>query len=259
MKKILCLLLALGASPMAMANDDAPDNRNPVQISLYLWGSGLEGRVSPFRHAPEIGTEKSFSDIMDDLEFGGFVNLWMRRDRLVLSADVAYVSVGSAHAFGPLPPLPGPVPPGTVIEGSLDTRQFTASLLVGYRMIEGPDFSFDVLGGMRTWRVSNDVAVSALGLSANHGERFNWVDPLLGVRASKRLSANWTLQGQFDLGGAGVGADSTWSALGTVNWLASDHLSASVGYKVLDVDYRDGGHVFDVRMQGPVVALTYRF
>lgn len=39
----------------------------------------------------------------------------------------------------------------------------------------------------------------------------------------------------------------------------TDRLSASAGYKVLDVDYDDGGHVYDTRLAGPVFGVTYRF
>ncbi len=59
--------------------------------------------------------------------------------------------------------------------------------------------------------------------------------------------------------GFGAGSDLTWSALATVNYVFSDHLSGSVGYKVLDVDYDHGGHVYDTRLSGPVLGMTYRF
>ena len=230
-----------------------------LQVTPYLWMAGLDGRISPFRRAPAIGIEKDFSDVMDSLEFGGFVNLWLRRDRFVFSGDVMYVSTSDSHASGPLPPLPVPVPPGTVVEGRVDSRQFTATLQAGYRIVEAQDFTLDVLAGVRAWRISNDVTVSALGSSRRYGEGFDWVDPVVGVRAFRRLSGAWSLQAQLDIGGLGVGADATWSALGTVNYIASEHLSVSAGYKVLDVDYDHDGHVYDTRLEGPAFGLTWRF
>jgi hypothetical protein len=47
------------------------------------------------------------------------------------------------------------------------------------------------------------------------------------------------------------GADLTWSAMATVNDTFTDHFSAAVGYKVLDVDYDHKGHALDARMSGP--------
>lgn len=268
MKVTFIAFLALCAGPVAhaVAADDAdpasPSSLRPdsaLQVTPYLWAAGLDGRISPFRRAPTIGVGKSFSDVVDGLEFGGFVNLWLRRDRFVFSGDLMYVATTDGHAFGPLPPLPVPVPPGTVVDGRVDSKQFTTTLQAGYRVVETPDFTLDALAGVRAWRLSNDVTVSALGMSRSYGERFDWVDPVVGVRAFRRLSAAWSLQGQLDAGGLGVGSDSTWSMLATVNYVATERLAVSAGYKVLDVDYDHGGHVYDTRLKGPAFGLTWRF
>ncbi len=267
MRGFLIALLALCAVP-ASADEGAPAPASPpradradqaLQVTPYLWAAGLDGRISPFRRAPTIGIEKSFSDVLDGLEFGGFVNLWLRRGQFVFSGDVMYVSTRDGHAFGPLPPLPVPVPPGTVVEGRIDSRQASATLQAGYRVVDTGDFTLDALAGLRAWRLSNDVTVGALGVSRSYGERFDWVDPVVGMRAFRRLSGDWSLQAQLDVGGLGVGSDSTWSALATVNYVAGDRFSVSGGYKVLDVDYDHGGHVYDVRLKGPAFGLTWRF
>jgi hypothetical protein len=249
---------ALDDAEPASPRTSAARSDQALQLTPYLWMAGLDGRISPFRRAPTIGVEKSFSDVMDDLELGAFVNLWWRRDRFVFSGDLMYVSTSDGHASGPLPPLPVPVPPGTEVEGRVDSRQLTATLQAGYRFVDTPDFTLDALAGLRAWRLSNDVTVSALGMSRRYGEDFDWVDPVFGVRAFRRLSGDWSLQAQLDVGGFGVGADSTWSALATVNYIISDRVSVSAGYKVLDVDYDHGGHVYDVRMKGPAFGLTWR-
>jgi hypothetical protein len=85
------------------------------------------------------------------------------------------------------------------------------------------------------------------------------VDPVIGARTFIPLSERFSVQAQADIGGFGVGAEFTWSAQATVNYIYNDRLSVSLGYKVLDVDYEDGGHVYDVRLSGPVMGATYRF
>lgn len=240
-----------------------------LQITPYLWAAGMEGNISPFQRAPEIGVEKSFSDVMHDLNVGGFVNVWGRRGRFVFSADAMYVSTTDASASGPLPAfqIPGlgaAIPPGAIVDAKVDSRQFTASLMGGYRIADTSQFTLDALAGVRVWRISTDVAVQAshpaIGTqSARHGEDFDWVDPVIGVRAFVPMTESLSLQTQLDAGGFGVGSEQTWSVLATINFVFSDHLSASAGYKVLDVDYDHAGHVFDARLSGPVLGLTYRF
>lgn len=96
-------------------------------------------------------------------------------------------------------------------------------------------------------------------LSASHGESFGWMDPVVGLRAFLSITDRLSIQAQADIGGFGAGSDLTWSALATVNYLVDDHLSVSAGYKVLDVDYNRGGHVYETRLSGPVLGATWRF
>lgn len=264
------VLVALCGAQAAHAADAVPVREEPappaderpgraLQITPYLWAAGLDGALSPFRRAPTIGVEKSFSDIMDDLNFGGFVNVWGRYDRFVLSGDVMYVNTTESHTSGPLPPLPVPIPPGTVVNGSVDTEQFMATLQGGYRVVETPRFTLDALGGVRFWHISNEVTVSALGMSRRYGESFGWVDPVAGARAFLGLTDRLSVQAHADIGGFGAGSDLTWSALATVNYVLNDRFSVSAGYKVLDVDYDRNGHVYDARLSGPVLGATLRF
>lgn len=246
----------------------AAEQRNwALQVTPYIWASGLDGHVSPFRRGPTISVEKPFSDALDDLNFSGFIHIWGRRDRFVFSGDIMYVDTSDSHGIGPLPALTipgvGTIPPGGNIDVEVDTKQFTATLMGGYRVIDTPQFTLDALGGARFWHISNDVkltgSLDGLSGSVSHRESFGWVDPLAGLRAFLPLTEKLSLQGQADIGGFGVGSDLTWSVLATVNYVFTEHLSASAGYKVLDVDYRHNGHVYDTRLSGPVLGLTYRF
>ena len=85
-------------------------------------------------------------------------------------------------------------------------------------MFSGPSFTVDAMAGVRFWHISTDVSVTAAhqaigSVSASQRERFNWVDPLVGVRAFVPITDNWSLQVQADVGGFGVGSTSTWSTL----------------------------------------------
>lgn len=238
------------------------------QATGYLWATGLSGNISPFRRAPTLHVEKSFSDVMEDLNFGGFLNIWGRYDRFVLSGDLMYVDTTDSKAAGPLPALQIPglptLPAGAAIDANVDTQEFMATLQAGYRIVDADGFSLDALAGARFWHISNEVAVTAShpligSVSATHKESFGWVDPVIGARAFFSLTDKLSVQGQVDIGGFGAGSDFTWSALATVNYIFTDTFSVSAGYKVLDVDYSDDGYVFDSRLSGPVVGLTYRF
>ncbi len=264
--KVACVGLAAiltGWAGAAGAADAASEELQPVgapdwivQVTPYLWASGMKGDISPFSRAPTIHVDESFSDILKDLDFGGFLNVWARRDRFVLSADLMYVDLSDATVIGTLPVI-GEIPGG--LSASLDSVQFNATLQAGYRVVDTPRFTFDVLGGGRFWYISNDLTVQYADFSRSHGEDFNWIDPLVGARAFYNVTDRLSVMGQADIGGFGVGSDFTWQALGTVNYRFNDNWAVSAGYKVLSVDYDDDGHVFDATLSGPVLGFTYRF
>ncbi len=241
------------AEPAAPAVSDKPVWA--LQITPYMWASGIRGDISPFRRAPTIGIEKSFGDIMKDLNFGGFVDLWGRYDRFVFSADAMYIYTTDGQNIRDLPVI------GNVqgLSASVDSKQFTAALKGGYRFYDDDKLTLDVLGGVRIWHVSNDVTIDYRTTSVTYGESFSWVDPLLGLRAFYNFSPKFSVQAQADFGGFSVGSKQTWQALATVNYAFTEKLSASLGYKVLSVNYDKSGHVFDTTLKGPVVGVTYRF
>ena len=237
------LLAALCGAPDLHAADATGQPEEPapsgdaspswaLQITPYMWAAGIKGAISPFRSAPTIEIEKSFSEVMDDLNSGGFVNVWARYDRFVFSGDVMYVDTSDSHGTGPLPgiavPGLGAIPPGINVDADVDTKQFTATLMGGYRVIDTADFTLDALGGARFWHIANDVTLTAslggVSASVNHDESFGWIDPLVGVRAFLPITEKLSFQAQADVGGFDAGADLTWSALATVNYIVTDRL-----------------------------------
>lgn len=240
-----------GEAPQA-DDDLGAQRRWVVQVTPYVWAAGIEGDVSPFRRGPTIGIEKSFSEIFDDLDFGGFVNLWARYGSVIAASDLMYVRTSDAETIGGVPVV-------GAVGAEVDTRQLNASLQAGYRVYSTPRFTVDLLAGVRYWSVANRLTATALGMSLSIREAFDWADPIVGGRAFYRLSDRFSVQVQADVGGFDAGAELTWQVLATLNYVLSDHFSFSAGYKILDVDYDHGGYVFDVTLRGPVLGATYRF
>jgi len=265
-------LAILLLATVTVANAAEPDSNPPevqvpgiavradraLQITPYLWAAELHGRISPFRRGPTIGVDKPFSEVLDNLKFGGFIDVWARSGRYVLSGDFAYVDTKENKTFGPLPGI-GPLPPGIRAVGRVDSKLFTATLLGGYRVVDTSDWTLDALAGLRFWHVSNKVRVSALEQSRSYKESFGWAEPVLGVRAFTNLSDQLSMQAQANIGGMGIGSRFAWSAQATMNYIINKNFSISAGYKVLDVNYNRNGHVYDTRLHGPVLGLTYRF
>ncbi|SED25365.1 hypothetical protein [Rhodobacter sp. 24-YEA-8] len=231
-------ILALG-STAALAEDWSG------QITPYVWAAGFGGDVTPFTGAPTLSFKKGFSDVTKDVDGAFFLSGYARRDRLVVMGDLSWSSSSKS----------GHLPPGLPAEGKLTQRSLT--LLAGWRAVQNEAFTLDLLGGARAFSIKSSVTVAGGMMQASPGRDF--VDPILAARANIALAPQWSALVYADFGGFGVGSESTSQVLATVNYEVNDNLWLSFGYRQLNVDYRSGGTVVDVRMGGPLFGATWRF
>lgn len=74
-----------------------------LQDPPFLWAASLRGSISPFQRSSTVDDDKLFSESLDKLDLGGFLDLRMRYDRVVFSGNLMYVDTTGSHASGPLP------------------------------------------------------------------------------------------------------------------------------------------------------------
>jgi len=216
-----------------------------AQVTPYVWATGLGGSLRPLAGGPSISIDKSFGDILEDLDAAFFITGFARKDRFVLLGDVST----SSSSRG------GAVPPGIPAKGGL--RQTSLTLLAGYRAVaEGP-FTLDVLAGARVWDVRARVSVQAVPVRVARERSF--ADPIVAGRLNLHLAPGWSLLAYGDVGGAGVGSRLTSQLAAAVNYAVNDRFYLSAGYRQLHVDYREDGMRVDIRMKGPLVGATLRF
>jgi hypothetical protein len=235
--------LALGAiaAGAPAAAQDAGGWRG--QITPYVWASGLGGDITPFTPGPTVSISKSFSEILKDLDAAFFISGFARRDRIVVMGDLSYSSSSKEGLVL-----------GVTAEGKV--RQTSMTLAAGYRAVDEPGMTLDLLGGARLWRLRGSVSVAGV-VDASPSKSF--VDPIVAVRANFRLAPQWSMLLYGDFGGFGVGSRSTSQLVGTVNYEVRDGFYLSGGYRVLNVDYRSGGTRIDASMRGPLIGATWRF
>lgn len=214
------------------------------QLTVYGWGAGFGGDLTPFSGAPTLSFDKSLSEVLEDLDGAFFITGLARRGNLVLLGDFTYSSSSRA----------GLVPPGIAASGEVTLRSLT--LAAGQRFDAGTT-TVDLLGGIRAWRVDGLVSVPLAGISLAPEQSF--VDPIVALRVNTPVAPRWNVLGYFDFGGFGVGSDLTWQAAVTANYQATDNLYLSAGWRHLHIDYEDGGTAFEGSMSGPLVGATWRF
>ncbi len=215
------------------------------QVTLYGWGAGVTGDFRPFGTAPTLTFDKSFSDILEDLDGALFVSGLARRDDLVLLGDFTYTSSSRD----------GLVPPGIPASGEVTIWSLT--LAAGKRFDPAEGITVDLLGGARGWSVDGEVSVPLAGVSL--APEASFIDPIVALRVNAALAPRWSLIGYADIGGLGVGSELTWQGVVTANYQATDNLYLSAGWRHLYLDYEDDGTLFEGAMSGPLFGATWRF
>ena len=261
MKFVPLAILILGCSgSQALARDlAAPPSQAPPPIydgptfsfTGYFWATSLNGKSSTLPPLPATKIDLNFGDIAKDLNAGITAAGEIRLGRWGLLTDVMYSKVTPGGA------LPGPFFSALQVR----TESLTLQGSVLYRVYTNDTFDLDFGPGARFWNLDNKLTVKpgALNLRLEHSEAENWIDPIVSARLIARINDAWSVTVAGDVGGFSVGSRFTYQVLGTLNYKWSDHVSLHAGYRLLSVDYKKGDFLYDVRMYGPILALTYRF
>jgi hypothetical protein len=219
-------------------------------VSPYLWAAGIEGTTGTLPGLPPAEVDQSFSDIFDDLRFAGMVLGSARKGRLGVAGGLQYVK--SSAESNALAPLFG--------REKLTSESLILDLMGEYVAYEDERSVLRLAGGARLWSVDTELELAGgllPGRVIEHDE--TWVDPLVGVSGSIDVGARTFLRGWGFVGGFGVGSDIMADLFGGVGYRFTDSISGTLGYRWMKVDYDKDDFLYDVRQEGILAGMTFRF
>lgn len=231
-------------APVAVAQP-TPPLKWDVQLMPYVWASGMGGTIRPTAGSPTLSFSKSFKDTLEDLDAAFFLSGAAQRGRFVVLGDFSRVVTSRA----------GTVAGGVPASGGI--KQTTLTLAAGYKVAQGPRSSVDVFGGFRAFWLDAEVQVAGGAFAAS--PRRSFVDPIIGIRASALLAPKWSGVLYADVGGFGVGTESTVVVSGLLNYHINQRTTLTGGYRAMWIDYDDKGTLADVMIGGPILGLSFRF
>jgi len=227
------------------AAQDALSKKWVVDITPYVWATGISGSLQPFAGRRTIKFDESFTDVLEDLNSAFFLAGYARKGRLVVAGDFSFVDLSDE----------GVVPPNVKARGSL--RQASLTFAVGYQAVAKQRMILDVLVGFRSWLLKPGVEAEAGGIDKSSEKSFT--DIVLATRRNFRISDDWSFLLYGDVGIFRVGSHATSQVVGTFSYRASRDFFLSMGYRELSVDYRKNGSRVDARLSGPIFGATWRF
>lgn len=240
-------LLALLVASTASAADDEWQHT----AAVYMIGAAIDGTAGVGSVTGDV--DISFSDILDNVEFGTMAAWRAEKGRWAVVADLIYMDLETdKDGLGPL---------GRT-RATVELEQLIMELDGSYAVTE----RLDAYAGLRYWDVDSTVTVvggGPLGETLSGKASENWVDPIVGLRYAWPLGEDWTLVWRGDIGGFGVGSDFTWHMTAYADWRLSEQGHLLMGYRHLDVDYDDGSgadrFLMDVSEGGPTIGFAWSF
>ncbi len=240
------------------------DSQTWVVVAPYLWAPAVKGTVGALGTKQNVDlTLSELIDLIPDLNgaFMGHVEVGKGPRGLIVDAMIMEVS----------PTERGPLGGKVTVESNTTILEFLGM----YRVVDlgtsgdsAPPVRVDVLGGVRYYDVETGLTVKPLqGPTVAIEQAENWVDLVVGARGAVTLVQGLDAFLRADVGGFGIGTSSklAWNLVTGVEYACAAWPGSSLllGYKVLDIDeskYSGVQHfVFDVKLQGPFLALGFRF
>lgn len=241
--------VALSAAPAQAQPPTGMAEEWSFTLSPYVWFSGLGGEVTLPRGSESFSAD--FGDIFESLKFAAMGIVEARRQNFSLLFDLMYLNLQQGV----------PVPGGGAFSGGSSRVKTTEASVIGlFTLVERNNGRFELGGGLRAWWLNTEIRFDAGRLPGRTVDQTtNWVDPVIAARASLRLNDRLSLTGYGDIGGFGVGSEFTWQVIATLDWRVSDWISASVGYRWIQIEYDSGRATIDLEMSGPIIGASFRF
>jgi hypothetical protein len=246
----LSVLASIGAS---WAGPKKPVDGWTFEVSPYLWMTSLSGTVGVFERVPPTSVDFTFNKIFNHIDWPAAIMLSgeARNGRFGILGDFMYVALKAEAA------TPGPL----FSTATVKVSNLTTTVEGAYRIVDSPSVQVDGLAGARLFSVGLDLNLSSGLLAGRSGSLTNtWVDPVIGVRVLVPFGSGFYVSGYGDVGGFGIsGGDMTWQFAGNVGYNFNDWLTAYAGFRYLNIQHQDGGFVYDVQQEGPMLGATFRF
>jgi len=214
----------------------------------YLWGAGINGNVATVPGVPETNFDASFSDILDNLDFGAMAVFRARKDNFGLFGDLLYIKISAGQGTA-----------GSEYgEAQADVRNTILTLGGDYVISSNSKTVIRLAGGLRYWDVKTDLGLTAGTSPAVSGSGSDqWLDAIVGVTWRSDLGPKTYLTGWAMVGGGG--SDHTADLFAGLGYRFNDRTSLVGGYRYIDVDRRSGDFVYDVEQQGAMLGVAFAF
>jgi hypothetical protein len=227
---------------------DDPENGWHFSVTPYLWFAGAHGTIGALNH--DISFHASPSDLLSHVDIGLMGGAEASYKHFVLSGDIVWSRLSDDKALA----FPGL---GTTTFANMHATQLIWTSKIGYRLVNREKFKIDATTGIRYWHLGSKLGFNPSTLGLNFNGSKNWVDPLVGGQIQTALGRKAELTVLGDVGGWGVGSQLDYQIVGLLGFKIHRAVTLQLGYRYLDVNYRNNGFIYDAATSGALIGLTF--
>jgi len=236
--RLSVLLTVVVATLMALpvAADDEASPSWEFYVAPSVFAAGVTGSLTTGGDTFPINP--ALSDLVDEVQPGGFVTFQGRKGRWGFVADLGFLSskgVGSSDE---------------PIEVELDNLIVEGDAT--YTPAEGLRFLF----GFRAYDLSQMVTVPG---SPRTESDTNVVDPIVGAMGEWNLGESWLFRIRGDVGGLGISSEMTYQGSLLFGYQFDERWDLHFGYRVFWYQIQKDSVQTNIRLSGLNVGFGYRF
>jgi len=259
--KILCLLPILLTTQMVSAQSNADVSPIPTvsnewrfEVTPYLWGAGIKGTMN-FDNGLAKSADISASNVLGNLKSGGMIAAEAHKGNWGIMGDLISATLQNSGSV-PVSGGEARVADKITVQQTILTGAFT------YTLANTKDIYADALLGVRAIDVTATLSGNLVGTSDKESisKKTSTVDPIIGAKGRYRIAdSSWYIPAYADIGSGGGTTNVTWQVMAGIGKTFNKLIDASLTYRALYYDMKDGGVLQKTTMQGPQVAVSFKF
>ncbi len=221
----------------------AEQNNWDFRAFIYLWAPELGGTT-----VTGESMTVSFSDLLDNLDFGLMGALEANNGPISVLGDFQYLDVSADQNSA--------VGPGIPASADAEVTGFVFTGSVGYDFRHTQDGQLVGFGGFRYLDMDTTANLAVGNGSQRVFGSISNTDAIVGLRGVFPLADRWAFSFITDVGGGD--SDLTWQAGVTFDYQINNW-NLSFGYRHLDWNIGDSNVVSDLSFSGPIVGAKLSF
>jgi hypothetical protein len=204
----------------------------------YFYLSGLSGSITV--DPLTFPVNNSFSTLLENVKFGGFISFTAEKGQWGVNADFQYINLyGESQG---------------IQDTYLELKNVIGELDLIFRPEMAPTLRF--LLGVRAYSVYQNIVFA--GVALPEAKATVW-DPVIGAYGSWALHNRWDFELKGDIGGFGISSESTYQMMGLFRFGLGENTSIPFGYRILGYQIKQGDIRMNTRMMGAFIGFDFRF